>query len=136
MSYYDSLKIYNAKADRGGDRHYELNPAAYDFKAADTLFTGLGVGVLIGAAVSLSPSVGELAARGVEIVRIAFRCAMHVDRVARTLDTFDQGFTHKNWIYVVLNEPEQRVRDELEVAQPSHVSKLSRGFPDIQFVDF
>ena len=55
-------------------------------------------------------------------MRIAFRCALCVDRVARTLDTFDPEFKHKNWIYVLLNEDEQRVREELEVAQPSNVS--------------
>ena len=107
-----------------GDRHYELSPATYDFQRAGTCFLGLGVGVLIGAAVSLSPSVGDISARGVEVVRIAFRCALNVDRVARTLDTFDPETKFKNWIYVLLNESEQRVRDELEFAQPNHVSPL------------
>ena len=53
---------------------------------------------------------------------VAWRCAMGVDRVARTLDTFDLENKHKNWIYVLLNESEQRVRGELDNAQPSHVS--------------
>lgn len=56
------------------------------------------------------------------MVRIAFRCALLVDRIARTLDTFDPESTAKNWIYVLLNESEQTVRDELENAQPSSVS--------------
>ena len=82
------------------------------------------MGVLVAAAASLSPSIGELAARGVEVVRITFRCALLVDRIARTLDTFDLESTAKNWIYVLLNESEQRVRDELENAQPSNVSSF------------
>ena len=64
----------------------------------------------------------ELLARGVEVVRVTFRCAVCNDRIARTLDTFDPELTSKNWIYVILNESEQRVRDELQKAQPSHVS--------------
>ena len=111
-----------SQADQGDDRHYELSPATYDFHRAGTCLLGLGVGVLVAAAVSLSPSVGDISARGVEVVRIAFRCVLCVDRIARTLDTFDPEFTYKNWIYVLLNESEQRVRDELEIAQPSHVS--------------
>ena len=84
----------------------------------------MGVGLLVAAAVSLSPSIGDLSARGVEVVRLTFRCALCVDRIARTLDTFDLESTHKNWIYVLLNESEQRVKDELETAQPSHVSSV------------
>lgn len=79
------------------------------------------------AAASLSPSIGELSARGVELVRIAFRCALLVDRIARTLDTFDPESTAKNWIYVLINESEQMVRNELENAQPSNVSLLWVG---------
>ena len=71
---------------------------------------------------SLSPTIGDLLAQGVEVVRITFRCAFSVDRIARTLDTFDPEATSNNWIYVLLNESEQRVRDELDAAQPSHVS--------------
>ena len=85
---------------------------------------GLGVGVLVAAAVSLSPTMGDLSARGIEVVRITFRCAFCVDRIARTLDTFDPNAKFKNWIYVLLNESEQRVKDELDAAQLSHV-----GFP-------
>ena len=104
------------------DRHYELSPATYDYYRADACLLGLGVGVLVAAAASLSPCLAELSARGVEVVRITFRCALLVDRIARTLDTFDQESTAKNWIYVLLNENEQRVRDELENAQPSKVN--------------
>ena len=119
------------KAKKGDNRHYELCPATYNFSQADSCLLGLGVGILVAAAVSLSPSVGDLSARGVEIVRVTFRCALHVDRIARTLDTFDPESTSKNWIYVLLNESEQRVRDELEAAQPSHVSS-SRCNPGLQ----
>ena len=47
---------------------------------------------------------------------------MLVDRVARRLDTFDPETKHKNWIYVLLNESEQRVREELDACQASNVS--------------
>jgi hypothetical protein len=46
-----------------------------------------------------------------------FRCAFRVDRVARTLDVFDPESPWKNWIYVILNESEQKVRDQLEAAK-------------------
>ena len=74
------------------------------------------------AAVSLSPTIWDLSARGVEVVHLTFRCANCVDRIARKLDMFDPESTSKNWIYVLLNESEQRVRDELEACQLSHVS--------------
>ena len=112
------------KADRGDDRHYELSPATYDLHRADACLLGMGVGLLVAAAVSLSPSIGDLSARGVEVVRVTFRCALFVDRIARTLDTFDLESKSKNWIYVLLNESEQRVKDELETALPSHVSSF------------
>ena len=113
--------------DWGDNRHYELSPATYDFYRADACLLGLGVGVLVAAAASLSPNLGELSARGVEVVRITFRCALLVDSIARTLDTFSPESTSKNWIYVLLNENEQRVRDELEIAQPSNVSSFRRN---------
>ena len=112
------------KADQGDDRHYELSPATYDFNRAGACLLGMGVGLLVAAAVSLSPSIGDLSARAVEVVRVTFRCALCVDRIARTLDTFDPESTSKNWIYVLLDESEQRVRDELATAQPSHVSSF------------
>ena len=120
-----------AMAEQDDNRHYELSPATYDFYRADACLLGLGVGVLVAAAVSMSPSIGELSARGVEVVRITFRCALLVDGIARTLDTFDVESTAQNWIYVLLNEDEQRVRDELEKAQPSNVSP-SQCKPGIQ----
>ena len=112
------------EANQGDDRHYELSPVTYNFNRADACLLGLGVGVLVAAAVSLSPSIADLSARGVEVVRVSFRCAMYVDRIARTLEIFDPESKSKNWIYVVLNESERRVRDELETAQPSLVSSF------------
>ena len=112
------------RADQDDNRHYELSPATYDLNRADNRLLGLGVGVLVAAAASLSPTIGDLSARGIEVVRITFRCAFCVDRIARMLDTFDPDLKSKNWIYVILNESEQRVRDELEAAQPSHVSSF------------
>ena len=84
----------------------------------------MGIGLLVAAAVSFSPSIGALSTSGVEVVRVAFRCGLCVNRIARMLDTFDLESTYKHWTYVLLNESEQRVRDELETAQPSHVSSL------------
>jgi hypothetical protein len=42
--------------------------------------------------------------------------------VARTLDVFDPESPWKNWIYVILNESEQKVRDHLEAAKLGNVS--------------
>ena len=73
-------------------------------------------------AVGLSPSILDLPEVGAEVVRLAFRCAFHVDRVARTLEVFDPESPWKHWIYVILNESEQNVRDQLEAAKFSNVS--------------
>ena len=121
-----------SKANQVDNRHYELSPSTYDLYRADACLMGLGVGVLVAAAVSLSPTIGDLSARGVEVVRVTFRCAFCVDRIARTLDTFDPDSKSKNWIYVLLNESEQQVRDELEAAQLSHVSSPQSILPQVQ----
>jgi hypothetical protein len=74
--------------------------------------------------VSLSPSILGLAEIGAEVVPLVFRCAFRVDRVARTLDVFDLEAPSKNWIYVILNESEQKVRHELDTAKLGNVSLL------------
>lgn len=71
---------------------------------------------------SLSPSILGLAEIGAEVVSLTFRCAFRVDRVARTLDVFDPESSWKNWIYVILNESEQNVRHQLEIAKLGNVS--------------
>jgi hypothetical protein len=66
----------------------------------------------------------DLAEIGAEVVPLVFRCAFRVDRVARTLDVFDPESPWKNWIYVILNESEQKVRHQLETAKLGSVSLL------------
>jgi len=105
-------------------RHYELYPSTYDFDKTESCLLGLGVGVLVAAAVGLSPSISDLPEVGAEVVRLVFRCAFHVDRVARTLDVFDPNSPPNNWIYVILNESEQAVSDQLEAAKLASVSGL------------
>ena len=106
-------------------RHYELDPDTFDFHQSGSCLLGLGVGVPVAAAVSLCPTIWDLPARGAEVVRIVFRCAFHVDRVARMLDTFDPESPSTNWIYVILNSTEEAVREHLHAAQQSNV----RSFP-------
>ena len=124
-------KKSTSSAYQSDNRHYELSPATYDVSRAEACLLGLGVGVLVAAGVSLSPTIWDLSARGVEVVRITFRCAFCVDRIARTLDTFDPESASKNWIYVLLNESEQRVREELEATQLSHVSSIKCSRPQV-----
>jgi Starter unit:ACP transacylase in aflatoxin biosynthesis len=83
----------------------------------------------VAATVSLSASISDLAEVGAEVVPLVFRCAFHVDRVARTLDVFDPESLWKNWIYVILNESEQNVRHQLEAAKLGNVSLL---YPFVQ----
>ena len=106
------------------NRHYELHPSTYDFDKTESCLLGLGVGVLIAATLSLSPSILDLAKIGPEVVPLVLRCAFRVDRVARTLDVFDPESPWKNWIYVILNESEQNVRHQLETAKLGNVSLL------------
>jgi len=105
-------------------RHYELHPSTYDFDKIESCLLGLGVGVLVAATVSLSPSILDLAEIGAEVVPLVFRCAFLVDRVARTLDVIDPESPWKNWIYVILNESEQKVRHQLETSKLGGVSLL------------
>jgi hypothetical protein len=107
------------------NRHYELYPSTYDFDKTESCLLGLGVGVLVAATVSLSPSILDLTEIGAEVVRLVFRCAFCTHRVARMLHVFDPESPWKNWIYVILNESEQNVRNQLKAAKLCNV-----GLPD------
>jgi hypothetical protein len=106
------------------NRHYELYPCTYDFDKTESCLLGLGVGVLVAATVSLSPSILDLAEIGADVVPLVFRCAYRVDRVASAPDVVDPESPWKNWIYVILNESEQEVRHQLETANLGNVSLL------------
>ncbi|KAK9425979.1 putative Non-reducing polyketide synthase 8 [Seiridium unicorne] len=82
-------------------KFYEEHPEQYDLNTGNAALAGLGLGLLSPAAVSLSPSVYDLAVAGAEAVRLAFRLGVVVNRVSSNLESRDQTSTPAFWAAVV-----------------------------------
>ena len=96
------------------DRHYEASNQVYDFTDTATTLSGLSLGLLSAAAVSVSSSIPDLIKYGVEGARIAFRMGIHVDHVSQGLEPRDADGPPKSWAYVVANVGAETVQQELD----------------------
>lgn len=83
----------------------------------------MGIGLLSTAAVSLSPTVSDLALAGAEVVRLAFRLGVVVDRVSANLEPRDPTSPPTSWAAVVPDVAIEEVRDELNAFHAKEVSK-------------
>lgn len=96
-------------------RYYEDHPEQYSNLRADTTaLAGLGIGLLTTAAVSLSPSLYDLATAGTEVVRLAFRLGVLVDRVSQNLEPRDPASSPGSWASVVADVDVQDVQTEID----------------------
>ncbi|KAK6068450.1 beta-ketoacyl synthase domain-containing protein [Seiridium cupressi] len=93
---------------------YEEHPEQYDFNTGNAALAGLGLGLLSTAAVSLSPSVYDLAVAGAEAVRLAFRLGVVVNRVSSNLESRDQTSTPASWAAVVPDVTIEEASEELD----------------------
>lgn len=102
--------------------HHEYHDTGYDLDRSDGTLTGLSIGLLAAAAVSVSSSLAEIALNGVESVRIAFRLGVHVDGVSQSLESRKAADTPESWAYVVTGLPVEEIREEIERYNKESVS--------------
>ncbi|KAJ5431569.1 hypothetical protein N7445_009301 [Penicillium cf. griseofulvum] len=97
---------------------------------ADLCLTGLGMGLLSTAAVSLSPTLGDVPLAGAEVIRIAFRLGVLVDEVSQNLHprSVDSGLA-SSWAYVVAGVVEDAVQAELDsIHAAENISEPNKVF--------
>lgn len=107
-------------------RYYERSPDAFDFDTVSTSLTGLGIGLLTTAAISLAPTVTDLPLAGAQVVRQAFRLGVLVDEISQNLqprDLTDTG-TLDTWAYVLPDAIADEVQQELDAIYTKEVSLI------------
>jgi hypothetical protein len=110
-------------------RHYELAPEEFDFKSVMTYLSGLGIGLLATAALSLSPTLADVPDTGAEVVRIAFRLGVLVDEVSQNLEPRElTNSTQDTWATVVTGVTVDETQAVLDAIQSREV----RDSPDVQ----
>lgn len=94
--------------------HYEAQGLEYDLLSCNTGLAGLSIGLIAGAAVSVSTSLADLAYTGAESVRIAFRLGVYVDEISRKLESRGLGASLDSWAYLVAGKSQEEVQHELD----------------------
>ena len=72
-------------------------------------------------AVSLSASLDDVVASGIEVLRIAFRLGIHVNDVSKNLEVIDPE-TLESWAYVVYGLTAGDAQKELDIIHTRDVS--------------
>lgn len=105
-------------------RYYERFPDAFDSDACITTLTGLGIGLLATAAVSLAATVADLPLAGAQVVRQAFRLGVLVNEVSQNLQPSDSAdtLTPDTWAYVLPDVAADEVQQELDAIHAKEVS--------------
>ncbi|KAH8726149.1 putative polyketide synthase [Phaeosphaeriaceae sp. PMI808] len=81
---------------------------------SNTVLAGLGIGLLISTAISLSTSLEDVATSGVEVLRIAFRMGVYVRDVSHNLETMDAE-SPDSWAYCVYGLTSEAAQRELNI---------------------
>jgi monodictyphenone polyketide synthase len=81
---------------------------------AHTSLAGLGIGLLVSSAVSLSPALADFPLVGADAVRLAFRMGIHVLRVSENLEARELSESPDAWAYVVHNVNQVAAQKELD----------------------
>lgn len=104
-------------------RHYESGSenAHFDLSPGNSCIAGLGVGLFVATAVSLSSSLSDLIVSGSEAVRIAFRLGAHVDKISQNLEARNPDAALESWAYVITELSEEIVQKELDRLNKSMV---------------
>ncbi|KAF2111953.1 putative polyketide synthase [Lophiotrema nucula] len=82
----------------------------------NTVLAGLGIGLLSAAAVSISPTLIDTPSAGAEVIRIAFRIGVLVDRVSEHLQPRPPPGSGPgdSWAYVIPDVSADEVQNELD----------------------
>jgi hypothetical protein len=104
-------------------RYYENSTEnTFNFHQTDGCLTGLGIGILSTAAVSLSPTLADIPLAGAEVIRLAFRLGILVDEVSRNLQSRPLDGGHgDSWAYVVHDAVVEEVQKELNAIHAAEV---------------
>ncbi|EPS34273.1 hypothetical protein PDE_09237 [Penicillium oxalicum 114-2] len=95
--------------------HCELYPEDQAI-GPNSLMTGLGLGLLVSTAVSVSASLEDVVAAGGEVLRIAFRLGVFVADVSQNLEAIDVE-SPDSWAYVVHGITVDKAQKELDDIQ-------------------
>ena len=85
---------------------------------------GLGIGLLASVALSLAPSLTDLAITGAEVLRIAFRLGVEVSEVSQNLEPGGLTGCSDPWAYVVPDVDTTEIQKNLELIQVQNVRLL------------
>lgn len=105
--------------------YYEGRPNEYDWTATNSCTLGMGVGMLMCAAISISPRLTDLPIAGAETLRLAFRFGTFVGDFSRSLETVVLGEEPKKYVCAMFDVDEEAVQRELDAIQRAEV----RGSP-------
>ncbi|KAB5566229.1 hypothetical protein GE09DRAFT_730960 [Coniochaeta sp. 2T2.1] len=103
--------------------HYESQGLDYTFHRHSSRLVGLSIGLMTAAAISVSSSLSDLSRAGVESARIAFRIAVHVERVSRLIEPRAEDEQPSSWAYVVTGLTEDEVQKEVDGFNAASVSQ-------------
>ncbi|KAI1079859.1 putative polyketide synthase [Whalleya microplaca] len=105
--------------------HFEGQDLAYDLIDCQGTLAGLSIGLMAGAAASLSTTLEDLTRTGAEAVRVAFRLGVYVNEVSRKLESQNPDGGLQSWAYVVTEKTQEEVQKEIDEYN------TSTGNPDL-----
>ena len=114
-------KILVCQRNSHGSSHYENIPEAQTGSSPNSLLAGLGIGLLVSTALSVSASLDDLVTAGVEVLRIAFRLGVHVRDVSLNLEAPD-GESSDSWAWCVYGLTADKAQTELDSIHEREVS--------------
>jgi monodictyphenone polyketide synthase len=101
--------------------YLERSPEKFDFDSEKSCLAGLGLGLLVSAALSVAPTLADLPLAGAEVIRIAFRLGVLVHEMSQNLEPRDFEGHSESWAYVVPDVSAADVQDELDAIKAREV---------------
>ena len=116
----------NAEKAVDKSRYYERKPEQFNLAKSTTCFAALGVSMLAGAAIAVSPTLADLPRLGAEAIRIALRMGVLAGQTSRCIEAREPSTPPESWTAAVKDLDEDTVRRELELFNTSTVSSHQR----------
>ncbi|CAG8216576.1 unnamed protein product [Penicillium olsonii] len=108
--------------------YYERKPEQFNLAKSTTCFAALGVSMLAGAAIAVSPTLADLPRLGAEAILIALRIGVLAGQTSRCIEAREPSTPPESWTAAVKDLDEDTVRRELDLFNtstqnplPSHV---------------
>jgi len=105
------------------DSNRDYEHRAEEFHKANSLLTGLDMGLLAAAAVVSSPTLADIPAVGAEAIRIALRTGIIMQERARQLEPQTTGAALESWAVVVRGTSEEAMQIEVQALNNSMVKE-------------